>query len=179
MRHSNRPPVHSGRRQSGAVVVEFALVLPVLMMLLLGIISAGTVHNQQISLSYAAREGARYGATLSPDQSFTAGTWASNTRDVAIGRSGGDLSATVGTVCVSLVQGSTPTTYVGNHSSDWYSTNSDGTPCDTTDAYTTTTNDDGLRVQVVVRRDARWDMGLFARTLTLQSKVVIQSEFAS
>jgi Flp pilus assembly protein TadG len=166
-------------RERGAVVVEFALIVPVLMMILLGIVSAGTVYNQKISLAHSAREGARYGAILSPEQSFTTGTWASNVKDMVNSRSGGDLSSTAGTVCVALVQGSPATTYSGTHDAMWYSTKSDGTPCDAADTYTITTNDNGLRIQVSVSKSARWDLGMTARNVTLTSKCVLQSEFAS
>jgi len=43
----------------GAAAVEFALVLPVLIILLLGLVEFSRVFNVQISLSNAAREGAR------------------------------------------------------------------------------------------------------------------------
>lgn len=52
--------------QRGAALVEMALVLPLLLMLLLGIFAAARgwqVHNV---LDHAAREAARYGATLDP-----------------------------------------------------------------------------------------------------------------
>lgn len=45
--------------ERGAVAVEFALVLPVLLLLLLGIVEFGHAYNAQISLTHAAREGAR------------------------------------------------------------------------------------------------------------------------
>ena len=44
---------------TGAVVVEFALILPFLLLLVFGIISFGAVYNSQIALQGAAREGAR------------------------------------------------------------------------------------------------------------------------
>ena len=44
---------------SGAVVVEFALILPILLALVFGIISFGAAYNTQIALQGAAREGAR------------------------------------------------------------------------------------------------------------------------
>lgn len=47
------------RSQHGAAAVEFALILPVLMMLLLGIVEYGSVYNAQITLTSAAREAAR------------------------------------------------------------------------------------------------------------------------
>lgn len=45
--------------ERGAVAVEFAILAPVLVMLLLGIIEFGRAYNVQISLTNAAREGVR------------------------------------------------------------------------------------------------------------------------
>ncbi|AUI49655.1 TadE/TadG family type IV pilus assembly protein [Arthrobacter crystallopoietes] len=49
------------RRQSerGAVAIEFAIVLPVLLILLIGMIEFGRIFSAQIILTNAAREGAR------------------------------------------------------------------------------------------------------------------------
>jgi hypothetical protein len=52
------------RDERGAALVEIAIVLPVLVTLLLGIISGGNAYQQKLSLTNGAREGARYGATL-------------------------------------------------------------------------------------------------------------------
>lgn len=46
-------------RERGAAAVEFALVLPVLIALLLGIIDFGGAFSAQQTLTYAARAGAR------------------------------------------------------------------------------------------------------------------------
>jgi Flp pilus assembly protein TadG len=45
--------------EDGAAAVEFALVLPVLLLLVLGLIEFSLVFNTQITLTNAAREGAR------------------------------------------------------------------------------------------------------------------------
>lgn len=45
--------------ERGAVAVEFAIVAPVLVMLLLGIMEFGRAYNAQVTLSSAAREGVR------------------------------------------------------------------------------------------------------------------------
>ena len=45
--------------ERGAVAVEFAILAPILIMLLLGIMEFGRAYNVQITLSNAAREGAR------------------------------------------------------------------------------------------------------------------------
>ena len=47
------------RSERGAVAVEFALVLPILLSLVLGTIEFGRAYNVQISLTHAARETAR------------------------------------------------------------------------------------------------------------------------
>jgi Flp pilus assembly protein TadG len=53
--------------ERGAVAVEFALLAPVLVLLLLGIMEFGRAYNAQVSLSNAAREGVRVMA-ISNDQ---------------------------------------------------------------------------------------------------------------
>lgn len=50
---------HSDCRESGAAAVEFALVLPVLLLVLFGIIDFGRLYFTQITLTDAAREGVR------------------------------------------------------------------------------------------------------------------------
>ncbi|MGN1025079.1 MAG: TadE/TadG family type IV pilus assembly protein [Faecousia sp.] len=48
------------KTEKGQAMVEFALVLPVLLVLLCGIIDFGWLYYNQITLNNAAREGARY-----------------------------------------------------------------------------------------------------------------------
>jgi len=55
---------------AGANAVEFALVLPLLLVLLFGTITGGLLFNQQLSLTQAAREGARFGSTLPVDAAW-------------------------------------------------------------------------------------------------------------
>lgn len=50
------------QKERGAVAVELAIVLPLLLLILMGIIEFGRVLNVQVSLTEAAREGARYAA---------------------------------------------------------------------------------------------------------------------
>lgn len=57
--------------QSGAVAVEFALVLPIFLVLVLGIFEMGRAFNIQISLSEAAREAARYAAIHQSDAGYS------------------------------------------------------------------------------------------------------------
>jgi Flp pilus assembly protein TadG len=60
------------RDQSGANAVEFALILPILVVMIFGLIGAGQLWNQQMSVTQAVREGARYGATYPDSASWEA-----------------------------------------------------------------------------------------------------------
>lgn len=57
-----RRTVRDTPRDRGAVAIEFALLLPVLLLLLFGIIDFGRALNASITLTQAAREGARLAA---------------------------------------------------------------------------------------------------------------------
>ena len=53
------------RSSEGVALVEFALVIPVLLLLLVGILDTGRAVNAYVTISNASREGARY-AALNP-----------------------------------------------------------------------------------------------------------------
>jgi Flp pilus assembly protein TadG len=61
-------------RDRGAAAVEFALLLPLLLLLLFGIIDAGRAINTQITLTQAAREGARLASLGQPNSTVVSGT---------------------------------------------------------------------------------------------------------
>ena len=48
------------KNEEGQALVEFALVLPLLILILCGIVDFGWIYYNQITLNNAAREGARY-----------------------------------------------------------------------------------------------------------------------
>jgi Flp pilus assembly protein TadG len=52
--------------ESGAAAVEFAIVLPVLLLLVFGIIEFGLLFNRYITVTHAAREGVRVAALAGP-----------------------------------------------------------------------------------------------------------------
>lgn len=54
-------------RERGAAAIEFALLFPVLMLIVFGIIDFGRALNAQITLTQAAREGARLDALGNPN----------------------------------------------------------------------------------------------------------------
>lgn len=66
------------KREEGAALVEFAMVLTLLTMILFGIIEFGRAYNAQVTLTHASREGVRVLAiTGDPDAAADA------TRDAA------------------------------------------------------------------------------------------------
>jgi Flp pilus assembly protein TadG len=177
-------------RARGAALVEFAIVLPLLLMLAFGILTGGTAYEQKLAITHAAREGARYGASVAQDQVFTSGTWATTVQQVVVDRASGDLdlSASGQSVCVSLVEGSSgagngvlvvspssnpPTANVQSS----YTTRSDGSsPCDSAETYPTTATDQGRRVQVRVSRPGKLEAVAFTVTMTLTSKATSRYE---
>ena len=54
-------------RDRGAAAVEFALVLPLLLLVVCGIVDFGRAYNAQVALTQAAREGARLVALSQPN----------------------------------------------------------------------------------------------------------------
>jgi Flp pilus assembly pilin Flp len=47
------------KKEKGAAAVEFALVLPIIIMIVFGIVYFGPVYNNWIAITHAARDGAR------------------------------------------------------------------------------------------------------------------------
>jgi Flp pilus assembly protein TadG len=95
------------RRESGAVAVEFALLLPVLLLILIGTIQFGIVYSEYQVMEGAAREGARCAAVQAAgfadcdpvarvDAALPAGY--TRTGDVAISVEGGGAACTEDTV---------------------------------------------------------------------------------
>lgn len=96
-----RPRRPAGDR--GAAAVEFALVLPLLMLLLVGIVQFGRVYSLQIQLSGAANHGARH---LAVNPTDAAGA-RDRTRTAAP-----NLALTNGEIAVTAVPPCSPTSTV-------------------------------------------------------------------
>ena len=58
---------HRKRDEQGAAALEFALILPILILIVLGIVEFGFAFNTQIALTQAAREGVRVEALETGD----------------------------------------------------------------------------------------------------------------
>ncbi len=152
-------------RERGAALVELAIALPVLTMLLLGTFTSGMAVNDDLQLTHAAREGARYGATVPDGETFSSGTWADNVQAMVVVRFGDDLSSSG--VCVALVEGASATPLSAGHT-----TESDGTRCFDDSASGVV----DARVQVAVEKSATIDTGLFATDIDLSSQATAKHE---
>lgn len=71
-----------GRSDRGAVAVEFGLLLPLLLLILLGIIDFGFMLHAKVTVTQAAREGARLEAFGEHDQVAARSATAANPLDV-------------------------------------------------------------------------------------------------
>jgi hypothetical protein len=63
----------TGDGDRGQSMVEFALILPVFLIILMGMLEFGIVYNHRNAMAYAVREGARVGASLGNGGSNSAG----------------------------------------------------------------------------------------------------------
>ena len=158
------------RGERGAALVEFAIVLPVLAMLIFGGLSAALAYDHKLDVTHAAREGARYGATVpelqcSPTSNCGGQTWAQLVRSVVVSRSNGSLSASQ--VCVALVSGTS-----GASIGSSFTTQVDGTAC-----FNDGNGDPGKRVQVAANRTGdKIDAVIFSMAVTLSSTATARFE---
>lgn len=91
------------KKFSGQELVEFAILLPLLLLLVFGAVDLGRLFHAYITISNAAREGARYGIIYPED---TAGILTITRREAQA--SGLDLDPTVSAVIISFPQGLGP-----------------------------------------------------------------------
>jgi Flp pilus assembly protein TadG len=98
-------PRRCRRSQQGAAALEFALVVPLLVMLLLGMTTAGVSLNKALGTTDAIREGARFGGTT-PTTPVPVGSssWSAAIQTKTVELSAGSLTSTA-QVCVKLQKG--------------------------------------------------------------------------
>ena len=164
-------PLRASRSESGAALVEFALVLPVFLMLLLGMMTGGLAYSRKLSVAQAAREGARFGATLPVTGATPMNTWLGRVGTLTIASSDGELESDKPGrfVCIAYVPSS-------GTAQKWQVT---GTASPVLSAGTCLA-DDGrageTRVQVVAQRSSRLEALVFSRDLTVGSHAVARFE---
>lgn len=163
------PQVKTTRRASGergAVLVEFALILPVFMMLVLGMFSGGLAYNQRQSLAFGAREGSRYAATLSIKNFSSIDDWLKSVADYVVETAEGELDAGIPgrSVCVAYVSPSeTRRLIVGSGYSNFQCPISDGRGSEE-------------RVQVLVGRTTKLETLFFSHSLDLRVRSISRVE---
>lgn len=156
----------SPQPDSGAVMVEMAFMLTLLVMLLVGVTTSAIAFGQNNSIENAAREASRYGATL-PGPIDT--TWLGEVRDVARAAALGELEATVDGqyICVAHYDGSA-----------WARlTDSGGVEVSgTSSCFTDSLPPDQPHVQIVTRRDTTINGIVFAADITLEGQAAARYE---
>jgi Flp pilus assembly protein TadG len=200
-RQVHRFMARARRRDDGAAAVEFALLLPIFVMLVFGVISTGLSLWKHISDVQAARDAARYGSTLpvvpaavSTDcASATLGVsgWLDCVRSVAIREAGWTDATNVGQtgdngyVCVAYVQ---DTTTVGVNAKVLTQNLTAGTANPDDPAVPGSgssaggcfddSRSDG-RVQVYIRRDGNFNAVFYTRTWNMNTQISIPYERGS
>lgn len=106
-------------RDRGAALVEAALVIPLLLLLTFGIWTTARAWNINNTMEHAAREAARYGATVDPWDLNTSPAEVRSVADADMASAAIDTSA-IQTVCIELIAD-------GDDSCDGTHTNSTGT----------------------------------------------------
>lgn len=160
-------------REHGASLVEFALLVPVLFLILLGTITGGLTLSRQNSVENAVREGTRFGAVYPVDDGDASTT--TDMRDYLLAvyeqteaGATGDLDDGVPAkyICVAYIDKSD----VKNKKEDDSMTAPVGDWC----------FDDGrsgeARVQVLARRTSDIRAILYSQTVTLKSQSVTRYE---
>jgi Flp pilus assembly protein TadG len=159
----------SPRRESerGAALVEFALILPIVVSLMMGMVTGGLAYNKKIAITDAVRGAARYGATRSDSTTFAA-----NVRDRLVQLSASELSGS--DVCVELIRGGSPNVVVRS----WYASNANSSCPSTfgTAPATPTVSDGYCVVKVWGMKEAKLQAVLFNSDLRLKAGSVAAYE---
>lgn len=91
---TNHPEMPGKHHESGAAMVEAALILPLLLALLLGMVTFGDAYFTRISIEDAVRDGARYGSSMATFDE-------TSVKQRVVDLSGGELS--IADVCAKKV----------------------------------------------------------------------------
>lgn len=161
--------------ENGAAAVEFALLFPLFLVIVFGIINMGFGFNHKINLTQTAREASRYGATLSvaasgPGNSGTVSTWLAKVTEVAKSAGGDDLAddRSGRYICVALVEADGTTTSLVT-----------GTGGPASSALCIADGRSDARVQVVVRSDSVLDFIFLGGKINIGSDSVTHYEATS
>lgn len=145
------------RDDKGVLLVEFAMILPLLFALFLGIFTGGLAYSNKIGLVEAVREGARFGASLPVGTGATAmTTWETQVKNRVVTASGGGIA--LADICVKLIL---PT---------------GGTDCGIADPAGASNEPTVRLVKVSATRPATIEFFFFTTQKTMQAKLVARFE---
>ena len=183
--------------ERGSSIVEFAVILPVFLALVLGAFTGAAAYGRKQDLVSAAREGTRFAATLAVypvNSACTAGatdmdTWLNCVKAAVVQAASGDLKpgGSVRYVCVAYVNNTTTpqsgvpaaddqTSYAYWDASDTEHGPFAGAPSDVCDPTTAPSPNAERQVQVVVKQSATLQVGLASTSLTLRASSVARFE---
>jgi hypothetical protein len=159
---------------TGASAVEFALILPLFVMLVFGTISAGFMFETWLSVTQAARETSRYAATYPiPETSASPpvldiDTWFNNVKNVAVDTAGIDESKPSSyLICIKFEnQGTSP----ASEQRTYGTLGTVGDPC--SGAQASTDN----RVHVLIARAADLSVVLWSGNIDVEGKNISRYE---
>ena len=101
------PPTRTLSNQTGAALVEFALVVPIFLVLLLGMFDMGKVFNYWIDTTHLSHEGVRYAAVdKNPGPGATLAESIRLRADTDELKNGGNSVAGPAKVCIDFPDGS-------------------------------------------------------------------------
>lgn len=145
-------------------MVELALVLVLLVMLLVGTVSAAMAFGRGNSIQNAAREASRFGATL-PGAADAA--WLDQVRDVARSAASGDLDSSVpgSMICAAYIDADDNPVSLNDDSMT-----TSNTPCFPDD------RPGEAKVQVAVERDTDFQVIVFSTDITLSAEAAARYE---
>lgn len=170
-------PSNMGSNDRGAALVELAFALPLLLILILGMVSAGVAFNHQLALTHSAREGGRHAATLPVTNFGSMDAWldavAVGVVDDATGSLGPGIPGHF--VCVAYVHpdGVVATDQTRRRIDNGGAPSYDGAAC-----FADGRPDGERRVQIAVARDTDFNALVFSSTLTLDAQAVSRFEAA-
>jgi Flp pilus assembly protein TadG len=163
---------------SGAALVEFAFVLPILAMFLFGTVSAGMAWNTNLAMAQGARMGGRYGATL-PTRNYTSlDDFLDAIETQVVGSSEGSIDTTAAgrIVCVAYVHPNGSTTL--DQTRRRYESGTNVTRANST-CFTDGQGSDDVRIQVMSERTTKLEAGIWSRTVTLHQQLVFRYEVSN
>jgi Flp pilus assembly protein TadG len=170
------------RREDGASLVEFALIMPLLFLLLIGTLTGGLTLSRQNAVKNAVREASRYGAVM---PTFTSANL-SVLRDQVVAAATGDLNAGVPgrVLCIALLDGDTWTyaVYKGSSTPSATATTAVGSlPASVrqdcrSSAVPAAPDGSTRRIWIRAARESNLEALLFSRTVTLDAQALSRWE---